>query len=239
MPKSAVLLALLTLAAPSARAVDYVPDEKGEEIEAPPSASTEAVSGEESRPDYTSSSAESGPGTTSPIAVPALKLGGAGLAPGATKKPLVVPKATTAQGSGGGGVSVPQVQMYNCRMPNRKATVEAVLKRPGMTEALTRLCRNKTDWTFLDAVVDELRRTDKRWGYFCRRGKCGDPSHDVLSYYCGPGKAWSGTDNAVGVDFVVGSCYDPGDGATPGIGWGVFDQGNPVGTPAWTGRGRF
>jgi len=237
MPRSALLFALLILAAPPVRAVDRAPEDAPDEVEAPPSSSTDTAPGGE--PDTSPSSVESHSGAPSSIAVPASKAGApAGLAPGATKKPLVVPVAKSAAGSGG-GVSVPQVMMYNCRMPNRKATVEAVLRRPGMAEALKRLCRNKTDWTFLNAAVDELRKTDKRWGYFCRRGKCGDPSHDVLSYYCGAGKARSGADNAVGVDFVVGSCYDPGDGANPGIGWGVFEQGNPVGTSAWTSRGRF
>ncbi|MEK7743677.1 MAG: hypothetical protein AAB578_04750 [Elusimicrobiota bacterium] len=132
----------------------------------------------------------------------------------------------------------PRSAGVTCKPPNAKAAVESVLARPGMSDALRRACRNRTDWTFPDAVIDELRRKDERWGYWCRRGNCGDPSHDVLAYYCGYGKAVERSDAARGVDYIVASCYnEPGDG-NPSIGWTLLEP-NPRGTAAWTSRGRF
>ncbi|HAH08160.1 MAG TPA: hypothetical protein DCM05_16820 [Elusimicrobia bacterium] len=127
---------------------------------------------------------------------------------------------------------------WSCTPPNAKGIVEGVLARPGMSKALRRACRNNTDWTFPDAVVDELRRGDLRWGYLCRRGNCGDPSHDVLCYYCGPGQPFERADDIRCVDYIVASCYnDPSDG-NPSIGWTLLEP-HPPGTPGWTSRGRF
>lgn len=126
----------------------------------------------------------------------------------------------------------------NCMPPNEKATVDRVLARPGMAEALRRACRNNTDWTFPNAVVDELRKSDLRWGFFCRRGNCNDPSHDVIAYYCGPGKPFEGADAARGVDYIAASCYNSPSDGTPSIAWTILDP-NPSGVKAWTSRGRF
>lgn len=163
-----------------------------------------------------------------------------------TKYSVRIPEGGTGTGSGGthaggtntgGSKKTPARQ--RCRMPNKKGVVEEVLSRPGMAEALRRACRNNTDWTFPDAVVDELRKTSRRWGYLCRRGNCNDPSHDILTYYCGSGSARERSDNIVAVDYITASCYDrPEDSENPGIGWGLLEP-NPSGTPGWTSRGRF
>ena len=122
-------------------------------------------------------------------------------------------------------------------MPNVTGILNEVRGRPGMDAAFHRLCRNNTDWTYLDAALDELRRSDKRWGYWCRRGNCNDPSHDVLAYYCGAGDPREGSSNASGVDFIIASCYDRPEDGDPHIGWGApFGS---SGQPAWTGHGRF
>jgi hypothetical protein len=233
------LLALLLLGSPlTARAVqDLDAAPAAPEAEALPEASTEAAHG--SGDAVTTPSSDPEPVTPqNPLTI--APQGGISDGP---KTPAIRPAAAAAavaQAVGGGtSPSAHEPPTHNCIMPNRQRTVEAVLARPGMADALKRLCRHQTDWTFLDATIDELRKTDRRWGYWCRRGNCGDPSHDILAYYCGSGAAPEGTDDATGVDFVVASCYDPGDGANPHIGWGAFDKGNPVGSPGWTGRGRL
>lgn len=128
-----------------------------------------------------------------------------------------------------------------CVPPNGRAVAEQVLAREGMAERLKHLCRYGTDWTYLDAVVDALNQKDKhqRWGYWCRRGDCNDPSHDVIAFHCGNRTPSEGSPNAAGVDFVVASCYKPEDAATanPSIGWQEpFGNG---GVSAWTTRGRW
>ncbi|MBI4348017.1 MAG: hypothetical protein HY553_14265 [Elusimicrobia bacterium] len=122
--------------------------------------------------------------------------------------------------------------------PYEKALIESVLARPGMNDAIKRACRNGTDWTFPDAVVDELRRKDGRWGYLCRRGNCSDPSHDVVAYYMGPGAPTEGASRVRAVDFITASCYNPGDQVEPSISWQVLEPPRE-GERGWTGRGRF
>ena len=59
-------------------------------------------------------------------------------------------------------------------------------------------------WAFMDAVVTELRKKDKRWGYTCVWGKCNDPSTDSIAYWCGQGDPGDST-NVTTVDIVTGS----------------------------------
>lgn len=68
-------------------------------------------------------------------------------------------------------------------------------------------------WQFLDKVVEELRKTDPRWGYNWKRGVVGDPSLDVVDYHHGPGESENSTDVYI-IDVVVEHC-----GATPSAGW--------------------
>ncbi len=42
-------------------------------------------------------------------------------------------------------------------------------------------------WEFMDKLLDALRLEDTRFGYNCKRGNCGDPSHDVIAYHYGSG----------------------------------------------------
>ena len=140
------------------------------------------------------------------------------------------PTPTPPGGNGSGGCAIPSHFL---------GVAQEVRGRPGMDEAFHRLCRHNTDWTYLDALVSELRsRGDNRWGYWCRRGNCGDPSHDVIAYYCGAGSPSEGAVNVSGMDFISASCYDsPADGPNPGLYNGeIFGS---SGQRAWTGRGRF
>lgn len=90
-------------------------------------------------------------------------------------------------------------------------------------------------WAFLDAVVDELRTYDDRWGYNWKRGNIGDPSEDVVDYHYGPGPFEDSPEVYI-IDVIVGHC-----GPSPSPGWmdqtqATLDAGE-IGR--WTGRGRF
>ena len=88
-------------------------------------------------------------------------------------------------------------------------------------------------WEFLDLVVDYLRANDdKRWGYNCKRGNCGDPSKDVVAYHAAAGPTVEGAYVRT-VDVIAGHC-----GGSPSATWIVHDAG-PVGSNGWTSRGRF
>lgn len=88
-------------------------------------------------------------------------------------------------------------------------------------------------WQFLDLVVDYLRATDdKRWGYNCKRGNCGDPSKDVIAYHAAAGPTVEGAYVRT-VDIIAGHC-----GGSPSATWIVHDAG-PQGSNGWTSRGRF
>ncbi|MCP4867271.1 MAG: hypothetical protein GY898_00955 [Proteobacteria bacterium] len=91
-------------------------------------------------------------------------------------------------------------------------------------------------WAFLDAVVDELRTYDERWGYNWKRGVIGDPSEDVVDYHYGPGPTFEDSPDVYIIDVIVGHC-----GPSPSPGWldqtqATLDAGE-IGR--WTGRGRF
>jgi hypothetical protein len=87
-------------------------------------------------------------------------------------------------------------------------------------------------WEFLDRVVDALRVDDTRWGYNCKRGNCGDPSHDVIAYHHLAGPTVQGVTVRT-VDIISGHC-----GPFPGPTWILHDEGGP-GTNGFTSRGRW
>ena len=87
----------------------------------------------------------------------------------------------------------------------------------------------------MDAVVDELRKSDERWGYNGKRGDVNDPSQDVVDYHWGQGER-EGSTEVYPIDMIVGHCGDD-----PQPGWldqtqATLDAGT-IGR--WTGRGRF
>ncbi len=90
-------------------------------------------------------------------------------------------------------------------------------------------------WEFMDAVVDELRLRDTRWGYNGKRGNVNDPSLDVVAYNYGS-QPDEGTVNDYIIDIIGGHC-----GPSPTPLWAdqtavTFEQ-NTIGR--WTSRGRF
>lgn len=126
---------------------------------------------------------------------------------------------------------------YGCagvKVPNRLSVVQQTANDnpeawKGKLNPDEAACR--ADSRYLDLVVDNLRREDKRWGYNCKRGNCNDPSHDVVAYYFGTGEPYEGAPQVMLVDMITGTC-DPG--AHPG--WLVLPFGEGAG---WTSKGRF
>ena len=59
-------------------------------------------------------------------------------------------------------------------------------------------------YEFLDLVVAELRKTDPRWGYNCKRGDCSDISEDVVTYYLGDGDPVNGNPDVAIIDVIAG-----------------------------------
>lgn len=103
-------------------------------------------------------------------------------------------------------------------------------------ELVARSCQSTGGtWELMDKIVDELRKTDKRWGYNWKRGVIGDPSNDAIDYHWGPG-ASEGSKDVYIIDVVVGHC-----GPSPAAGWidvtEATAKGGTIGI--WTGRSRF
>lgn len=93
----------------------------------------------------------------------------------------------------------------------------------------------RADSRYLDLVVDNLRREDKRWGYNCKRGNCNDPSHDVIAYYFGQGQPYEGAPQVMLVDMIQSTCAPD---ARPN--WLVLEPNFGNGSGAgWTSKGRF
>lgn len=87
------------------------------------------------------------------------------------------------------------------------------------------------NWNLMDGLVDTLRASDARFGYNGKRGNCGDPSNDAISYYWGPGGAYECAGQVYVVDVISGHC-----GPNPGPAWNDVTQ---FGPGAWISRGRF
>ena len=97
----------------------------------------------------------------------------------------------------GGERFVPTPRGASAQAPNRLHVVQrlaaehpAELAAPG--------------YEFLDLVVAELRKTEPRWGYNCKRGDCSDVSVDVVTYYLPDGDAVNGSPDVAIVDVIAG-----------------------------------
>ena len=67
-------------------------------------------------------------------------------------------------------------------------------------------------WDFMDIAVEELRKTDTRWGYNCKRGDCGHISIDVVNYHWGAGSS-QGSAQVYPIDIISAVC--PGGSQSP------------------------
>lgn len=86
------------------------------------------------------------------------------------------------------------------------------------------------DFTYLDAVVDALRRQDTRWGYVCG-SSCQDVRRDKIAYHGSPGPEVTGALGVWVVDIIADAC---GPTQRPGFTVGSFDP-----FLSWSSRGRF
>jgi len=149
--------------------------------------------------------------------------------------PTPTPTPTPGPGGGGGGLGN--------RVADPPAGTALPLPAYGQTEllayaatsagaaALVSVCPGAaTSWAFLDGLVDRLRARDTRWGYYCRRGNCADPSNDVIGYHATAGPDVSGAAGTIGVDVIGDLCGTN----TPQWVTYPFD-----GAALWTTRGRF
>jgi hypothetical protein len=68
-------------------------------------------------------------------------------------------------------------------------------------------------WEFMDRVVDELRRHDRRWSYNAKRGNFNDPSHDVVFYHWAAGPSEGSREGYI-IDIIVSHC-----GSNPQPAW--------------------
>ena len=96
--------------------------------------------------------------------------------------------------------------------PNLSHIVQGIAAaNPG---ALANSCQDHGgSWEFMDRVVEALRAIDGRWAYNCKRGNCGDVSHDVVDYFRGSGTPHGSSDVSI-IDVIGGHC-----GGSPQPSW--------------------
>lgn len=74
-----------------------------------------------------------------------------------------------------------------------------------------------TNWEFLDATIETLRRQDTpehrlRWGYNCKRGDCSHLSRDAIAYYLGEASDPNGSTDVEIID-IISASTSPADAA--------------------------
>ena len=153
------------------------------------------------------------------------------------------PTAVAPVGTVAGGCAAPLSPMgpgeTRKPRPNDSAIVRAVASAFPHTLALS--CQEHGgNWEFMDRTVDALRAKDGRYGYNCKRGNCGDPSLDVVSYFYAPAGPEDSINNRPEVyifDIVGGHC-----GPTPSVIWNdvtdITFQSGTLGRTIYPRRGR-
>jgi len=152
------------------------------------------------------------------------------------------PTPTPTPSPGGGGTGGGGTGLGN-RVPDPPAGSALPLPAYAQTElfayaatqagaaALVTVCPGTaSSWAFMDGLIDRLRAKDTRWGYYCRRGNCADPSNDVIAYHATAGPDVSGAAGTIGVDVIGDLC---GTNTPQWVPY-AFDS-----TALWTTRGRF
>ena len=136
-----------------------------------------------------------------------------------TPAPAPAPPPPSGGGGGGGGGGYTAGGSPNAPFttnggspPNMFHVVQQVAaQHPGALQNSRQ--SHGGSWEFMDRVVEALRAIDGRWAYNCKRGNCGDISHDVVDYYRGSGNPHSSTDVAI-IDIIGGHC-----GGSPQPAW--------------------
>ena len=96
-------------------------------------------------------------------------------------------------------------------LPNQEVLIQLLaVANPG---ALANSCIEEGgSWAFMDLAVTDLRATDTRWGYNCKRGHCNDISIDVVDYFFGIGDGDDSTEVYI-IDIISHVC--PGGNQSP------------------------
>jgi hypothetical protein len=154
-------------------------------------------------------------------------------APGPPPGPLPAPggSGSGALPGGSGGRTPDPSPGQRLPLPDMFHIVQAVAAaRP---DALRNSCQDHGgSWEFMDTLVRTLRTYDTRWGYNCKRGNCGDVSHDVIDYHWGRGSS-EGSNEVYTIDVIGGHC-----GSNPGPAWMNTQPGGGPGSSRWTCAGK-
>lgn len=99
-----------------------------------------------------------------------------------------------------------------------ETTAAAAGRAPGRLDVVRRVAAAHpaalrsahTNWEFLDATIETLRREDTpehrlRWGYNCKRGDCSHLSRDAIAYYLGEGGDPNGSTDVAIIDIIRAS----------------------------------
>lgn len=134
-------------------------------------------------------------------------------------------------GTGGGRVADPPSGSALPLPAYGQSELQSFVNSAAGQAALVSVCPgNANQWAFMDALIDRLRAKDTRWGYYCRRNNCSDPSNDVVAYHATAGPDVSGAAGVIGVDVIGDLCGTN----TPQWVTYAFDA-----SAQWTTRGRF
>ena len=66
-------------------------------------------------------------------------------------------------------------------------------------------------WDFMDEAIRQLRLTDTRWGYNCKRGNCNEISIDIANYFWGIGDGIDSQEVYI-IDIISAVCPDGNQG---------------------------
>ncbi len=66
-------------------------------------------------------------------------------------------------------------------------------------------------WAWMDEAIRQLRETDTRWGYNCKRGHCNEISIDIANYHWGAGPS-DGSQEVYIIDIISAVCPDGNQG---------------------------
>jgi hypothetical protein len=156
-----------------------------------------------------------------------------------TSAPPPTPGPGPAPGGGGtpplpggsGGRAPDPAPGQRLPLPDMFQVAQAVAAaRP---DALRNSCQDHGgSWEFMDTLVRTLRTYDTRWGYNCKRGNCGDVSHDVVDYHWGRGNS-EGSNEVYTIDVIGGHC-----GSNPGPVWINTQPDGGPGSSRWTCAGK-
>ena len=116
-------------------------------------------------------------------------------------------------------------------LPDARDVVNAVAAaEPALLAASCVADGGNNDWLY--ELVRTLRRMDVRWGLNWKRGRVGDMSQDVITYYYGAGAPYESAPEIYVIDIIGGHC-----GPSPSPAW-IDVTGVGGASALWTLNGR-